>query len=593
MSAPSEFFTNDELLSLLIEPDAQLPARAFPRFSSGDSRVRFVSPRRRCPRMARAHARPAQTAAASLKENVREGTSIRTNSAPRSRPSPRRPTTACGVPRARHRSPEFRRRVPASIRARARAAPCPRVRRVVVIARRNGPSDEPRALTSPTPPPTRRWRASSARRASVPPRSAPPRPLLARRAQGAADDRATRLPRRPSASTAPDPPSTPNRPDPETDWDALTLAADESGDAAARARTRTPHGVDLGVDPLDARTHPLVFPPPTPTLVDDDFAPGFELDRETNHDTRIATVSFRFRDVLIRSRALERLVEAAARRPAASTAESALLLELFRATTADDAAAYALGDGLTAPLPPSPRGTRRYNPRRRFRGHARRGGGEREARGGGGDARRGRTPTPNSNVWAEDVARDDTRAREIGRRWESEMNRIKTEVRFERHGGGGGRGRGRVADVRDYRRDAPRRRTHKTPRDTSTAPPRTAPPSAAPPRAHRSTAALASATRRALSLARRAFAAASTRREKCTLGGDRPSPPPTRPSPRAASETLAAKRDVAALSEESRARLRGGDARRRNGASRARAEDARRGDAAPTTNAPAAARLAS
>ena len=91
--------------------------------------------------------------------------------------------------------------------------------------------------------------------------------------------------------------------------------------------------------------------------------------------------------------------------------------------------------------------------------------------------------------------------------------------------------------------------TTKTPRDTSTAPPSAAPPP---------TAALASATRRALSLARRAFAAASTRREKIrqSAGIEPTASADALRRLRAASETLAvAKRDVAALSEESRARL--------------------------------------
>ena len=457
----------------MIEPRRAAPARAFPRFSSGDSRVRFVSLGADVRGMVRAHARLGADRGCESQGECPRG-HVHPDQ-PRRRAHVRRrggQRPRAASPRARHRSPEFRRRGAfASIRARARAAPRSRAsRRVVVIARRNGPSDEPRALTSPTP--TADPQVARVERAA---RECPPseRPAMLRRwlaVLGAQQDDPAR-PASPSssasASTAPDPPSDPEPdPDPETDWDALTLAADESGDAArAGADQDASHGVDLGVDPSDARDPTrLVFSAADADASSTTYsAPGFEPDRETNHDTRIATVSFRFRDVLIRSRALERLVEAYARRPAASTVESPLLLELFRR-----------GDGRRrrrrARRWASPRRRRRRRegrggttPRRRFRGHARRGGGEREARGGGGDASRRerdarrRTRTRGGGR----RARDDTRARAIGRRHggSDDGNRIKTEVRFERRGGGGGRGRGRVAGSRDVTAAAPTRKT--------------------------------------------------------------------------------------------------------------------------------------
>ena len=134
-----------------------------------------------------------------------------------------------------------------------------------------------------------------------------------------------------------------------------------------------------GPDPPDSS-----FPPPTPTPspTPTSQAPGSSPTRETNHDTRIATVSFRFRDVLIRSRALERLVEAYARRrrrpPPWNRRCCSNSSDPHGPWTTPSPTRSAMG--FTAPPPPSPRG-RGVPPRRRFRGHARRGGGEREARG--------------------------------------------------------------------------------------------------------------------------------------------------------------------------------------------------------------------
>ena len=423
MSAPSEFFTNDELPSLLIEPRRAAPARAFPRFSSGDSRVRFVSLGADVRGMVRAHARLGADRGCESQGECPRG-HVHPDQ-PRRRAHVRRrggQRPRAASPRARHRSPEFRRRGAfASIRARARAAPRSRAsRRVVVIARRNGPSDEPRALTSPTP--TADPQVARVERAA---RECPPseRPAMLRRwlavLRAQQDD-----PARPaspsssaSASTAPDPPSDPEPdPDPETDWDALTLAADESGDAArAGADQDASHGVDLGVDPSDARDPTrLVFSAADADASSTTYsAPGFEPDRETNHDTRIATVSFRFRDVLIRSRALERLVEAYARRPAASTVNPRCCSnssERRRWTTPSPTRSAM---GFTAPPPPSPRGTRRYNSETKISWACSSRRRRREARGGGGDAsRRERTLDAELERAAEDVARATTHARE-------------------------------------------------------------------------------------------------------------------------------------------------------------------------------------
>ena len=189
-------------------------------------------------------------------------------------------------------------------------------------------------------------------RARVPlgaPRHAPP---LARRAQGAAGrPRATRLPLvvrvrldSPGSSfgprTGPGPGNRLGRADTRRGRERRRRARGRGPGRLPRCRPRR-----RPLRPRDPTR--LVFSAADADASSTTYsAPGFEPDRETNHDTRIATVSFRFRDVLIRSRALERLVEAYARRPAASTVESALLLELFRATTMDDAVADALGDGL-------------------------------------------------------------------------------------------------------------------------------------------------------------------------------------------------------------------------------------------------------
>ena len=422
-----------------------------------------------------------------------------------------------------------------------------------------------------------------------------------------------------SASTAPDPPSDPEPdPDPETDWDALTLAADESGDAArAGADQDASHGVDLGVDPSDARDPTrLVFSAADADASSTTYsAPGFEPDRDTNHDTRIATVSFRFRDVLIRSRALERLVEAYARRPAASTVESALLLELFRATTMDDAVADALGDGLRrAAAAVAARDAEVQLRDEDFVGMLVAAAASVKLEGEAETLRVAKgTLDAELERAAEDVARATTHARErsdddgnptMGIEPATESRQRSgsnaAEVVADADGAASPTSRDVAATSRDVvaatSRDVI---TTTTPRDTSTAPPCTAPPSTAPPSAAPPpTAALASATRRALSLARRAFAAASTRREKIhqSAGIEPTASADALRRLRAASETLAvAKRDVAALSEESRARLLEAEtfADAKSAHLRARAEDARRAHAAlDDERAALAARLA-
>ena len=539
----------------------------------------------------------AQTAAASLKENVREGTSIRTNLG-----AALTSVAEAANDRVRrlHARVTGRQSFEDAVRSRRYArAPAPRPRsrasrRVVVIARRNGPSDEPRALTSPTP--TADPQVARVERAA---RECPPseRPAMLRRwlavLRAQQDD-----PARPaspsssaSASTAPDHPSDPEPdPDPETDWDALTLAADESGDAArAGADQDASHGVDLGVDPSDARDPTrLVFSAADADASSTTYsAPGFEPDRETNHDTRIATVSFRFRDVLIRSRALERLVEAYARRPAASTVESALLLELFRATTMDDAVADALGDGLRrAAAAVAARDAEVQLRDEDFVGMLVAAAASVKLEGEAETLRVAKgTLDAELERAAEDVARATTHARERSDASEDDVT-VGPTMGIESRQRSGSNAAEVVADSdgaaasRDVTTATSRDTiTTKTPRDTSTAPPSAAPPP---------TAALASATRRALSLARRAFAAASTRREKIrqSAGIEPTASADALRRLRAASETLAvAKRDVAALSEESRARLLEAetfaDAKSADLRARARTRDARTPNSTP------------
>ena len=395
----------------------------------------------------------------------------------------------------------------------------------------------------------RRWLAVLRAQQDDPPRPASPASPASASTTLASSATADSLPATAAAGSSSDP-----DPDPDRDWDALTLAADESGDAArAGADQDASRGVDLGVDPADARDPTrLVFP-----AADDESssttssAPGFEPDRETNHDDFLAHArahAFRFRDVLIRSRALERLVESFARRPASSPVESALLLDLFRETTMDDAVADALGDGL----------------RRASAAVA---------------ARDAEVQLRDEDLVGMLVAA----AASVKREGEAETLRgawTRLDAQLDR-----------AVDIVER---ATKHAREKAAGDDRCATPGIEPTtSSAPP-----TAELASATRRALWLARRAFAAAATRREKTrhSAGIEPVTSADALRRLRAASETLAAaKRDVAALSEESRARLLEAEtfADAKSAELRAKADDARRAHAElDAERAALAARLA-
>jgi hypothetical protein len=370
----------------------------------------------------------------------------------------------------------------------------------------------------------------------------PPRPASPASSASASTTLASTTPAADSLPTTPAGSSSDPDPDPDRDWDALTLTVDESGDAArAGADQDASRGVDLGVDPADARDPTrLVFPADAESSSTASSAPGFEPDRETNHDDFLAHAhahALRFRDVLIRSRALERLVESFARRPASSPVESALLLDLFRETTMDDAVADALGDGL----------------RRASAAVA---------------ARDAEVQLRDEDLVGMLVAA----AASVKREGEAETLRgawSRLDAEFHR-----------AVEIVERATKHAREKAAGDDRCSGGPTPGIEPvTSSAPP-----TAELASATRRALWLARRAFAAASTRREK-TRQSARIEPVTSADALRrlrAASETLAAaKRDVAALSEESRARLLEAEtfADAKSAELRAKADDARRAHA--------------
>ena len=394
----------------------------------------------------------------------------------------------------------------------------------------------------------RRWLAVLRAQQDDPPRPASPASPASASTTTPAD---ASLPATPAGSSSdPDP-------DPDRDWDALTLAADESGDAArAGADQDASRGVDLGVDPADARDPTrLVFPAAdAESSSTTSSAPGFEPDRETNHDDFHALArarAFRFRDVLIRSRALERLVESFARRPASSPVESALLLDLFRETTMDDAVADALGDGL----------------RRASAAVA---------------ARDAEVQLRDEDLVGMLVAA----AASVKREGEAEASRgawSRLDAELDR-----------AFEIVERATKHAREKAEGDDRCAGGSTPGIEPTtSSAPP-----TAELASATRRALWLARRAFDAASTRREKTrqSAGIEPVTSADALRRLHAASETLAAaKRDVAALSEESRARLLEAEtfADAKSAELRVKADDARRAHAElDAERAALAARLA-
>ena len=393
-------------------------------------------------------------------------------SAPRSRPSPRRPTTAFGV--STRASPVARvsktRCVRVDTRARPRRPPFPRVssRRCYRAKKRS----VRRAAGADVPDPHRRpaGGARRARGARVSPLGAPRHaPPLARRAQGAAGrPRATRLPLvvrvrldSPGSSfgprTGPGPGNRLGRADTRRGRERRRRARGRGPGRLPRCRPRRRPLRRAGPDP------PRLFRRRRRRLVDDVLRARVRArprdEPRHAHRHRIIPISRRV-DSISRARTSGGGVRAASRGVHRG------IRVVARTLPSDD-------DGRRrrrrARRWASPHRRRRRRegrggttPRRRFRGHARRGGGEREARGGGGDASRRerdarrRTRTRGGGR----RARDDTRAREIGRRWESDDgNRIKTEVRFERRGGGGGRGRGRVVSRRHHR-DVSRHHNH-------------------------------------------------------------------------------------------------------------------------------------